>query len=254
MHLLTLEAFATYRRASGADGLLMVHISNRYLDLEPVIAAAAAHGWTRASAYSSRAGEERARNSRRPCGSPCRRRSDDRPLARAAPVRRDRGSRSTDGPASSAWTDEHATILPIITCARRQRPMIAATTDRLILRDWGEGDADRFYAMMNTPAVMRWLGGVQTREEWLRGYDRITGYRARLRPHLVDRRAQGRRRDCSASAGSSGSTRRARRAPAISRSAGACARMPGGRAMPRRRRSPASTSPSAASPRRTSSR
>ena len=45
MHLLTLEAFAVYRRHLSADGLLMVHISNRYLDLRPVVAAAAAHGW-----------------------------------------------------------------------------------------------------------------------------------------------------------------------------------------------------------------
>ena len=41
MHLLTLEAFGTYRRKLSADGLLMVHISNRHLDLKPVVAAAA---------------------------------------------------------------------------------------------------------------------------------------------------------------------------------------------------------------------
>jgi hypothetical protein len=46
MHLLTTEAFATYRRHLSANGLLMVHISNRYLDLSPVIAAAAQNGWT----------------------------------------------------------------------------------------------------------------------------------------------------------------------------------------------------------------
>lgn len=37
-------------------------------------------------------------------------------------------------------------------------------TERLLLRDWREGDADLFYRHTNTPAVMRWLGGVQTRE------------------------------------------------------------------------------------------
>jgi hypothetical protein len=44
MHLLTREAFADYRRLLTDRGLLMVHISNRYLDLAPVVAAAAAAG------------------------------------------------------------------------------------------------------------------------------------------------------------------------------------------------------------------
>ena len=49
MHLLTREAFASYDRVLAANGLLMVHISNRFLDLEPVLAAAArAGGWTSA--------------------------------------------------------------------------------------------------------------------------------------------------------------------------------------------------------------
>jgi hypothetical protein len=46
MHLLTLEAFDAYRRKLSADGLLMVHISNRHLNLKPVVAAAAQNGWT----------------------------------------------------------------------------------------------------------------------------------------------------------------------------------------------------------------
>ena len=46
MHLLTREAFATYRRHLAPNGLLVAHISNRHLDLRPVIAAAAADGWT----------------------------------------------------------------------------------------------------------------------------------------------------------------------------------------------------------------
>jgi len=47
MHLLTREAFEVYGRAMPRDGLLMVHISNRYLDLQPVLAeAAASGGWT----------------------------------------------------------------------------------------------------------------------------------------------------------------------------------------------------------------
>ena len=33
-------------------------------------------------------------------------------------------------------------------------------TERLVLRDWRDGDADAFFAGTNTPGVMRWLGGV----------------------------------------------------------------------------------------------
>ncbi|TPG08475.1 spermidine synthase [Sphingomonas oligophenolica] len=46
MHLMTEEAFGVYARVVRHDGLLLIHISNRFLDLEPVVAAAArAGGW-----------------------------------------------------------------------------------------------------------------------------------------------------------------------------------------------------------------
>jgi hypothetical protein len=38
VHLLTLEAMEVYFRHLRPDGVLAVHISNRYLDLEPVLA------------------------------------------------------------------------------------------------------------------------------------------------------------------------------------------------------------------------
>ena len=46
-HLLTREAFELYRaHLKTPDGLLCIHISNRYLDLRPVVeAAAGALGW-----------------------------------------------------------------------------------------------------------------------------------------------------------------------------------------------------------------
>ena len=53
---------------------------------------------------------------------------------------------------------------------------IAAETERLRLRTWGEADRLRFYEIMNTPAVMRWLGGVQSIEEWTAGFHRLLGY------------------------------------------------------------------------------
>ena len=38
-------------------------------------------------------------------------------------------------------------------------------TERLILRSWRDGDVDLFEAACNTPAVTRYLGGLQTREQ-----------------------------------------------------------------------------------------
>ena len=53
---------------------------------------------------------------------------------------------------------------------------VATETERLRLREWGAGDADRFYEIMNTPAVMRHLGGVQDRATWNAALARITGF------------------------------------------------------------------------------
>ena len=51
MHLLTKEAFQTYRRHLSPNGLLLVHITNRYLDLRPVIAANIRDGWNARARY-----------------------------------------------------------------------------------------------------------------------------------------------------------------------------------------------------------
>ncbi len=49
MHLLTREALAVYGRAVQPNGIVLFHISNRYLDLKPVIAdLAESGGWTAA--------------------------------------------------------------------------------------------------------------------------------------------------------------------------------------------------------------
>ncbi|MFD1788743.1 spermidine synthase [Sphingomonas floccifaciens] len=44
MHLMTREAFETYARVLPRNGVLLVHTSNRFLNLEPVVAASA-RGW-----------------------------------------------------------------------------------------------------------------------------------------------------------------------------------------------------------------
>lgn len=49
MHLMTREAFDAYGRVLAHDGVLLVHVSNRFLDLEPVVSAAAVAGkWSAA--------------------------------------------------------------------------------------------------------------------------------------------------------------------------------------------------------------
>ncbi|WP_265571241.1 GNAT family N-acetyltransferase [Sphingomicrobium nitratireducens] len=51
-----------------------------------------------------------------------------------------------------------------------------ARTERLRLRSWQADDCRRFYDIMNTPAVMQWLGGVQAYEKWCEGFERLQGY------------------------------------------------------------------------------
>jgi SAM-dependent methyltransferase len=63
MHLLTREALAVYGKAVQQDGIVLFHISNRYLDLKPVIADLAgerrmAFRPARLSADAGRAGDE----------------------------------------------------------------------------------------------------------------------------------------------------------------------------------------------------
>jgi RimJ/RimL family protein N-acetyltransferase len=52
----------------------------------------------------------------------------------------------------------------------------AAETERLRLRTWDADDADEFIRHTNTPAVMRWLGGVASREDILKAIERIHLY------------------------------------------------------------------------------
>ena len=57
---------------------------------------------------------------------------------------------------------------------------IVAETERLRLREWDEEDEGPFYDVMNTPAVMRHLGGVQTPEGWSQGFARLRLYQKEL--------------------------------------------------------------------------
>ncbi|MFM6853011.1 MAG: hypothetical protein ACKOUM_02900 [Sphingopyxis sp.] len=47
LHMLTREAFAVFDRAIARDGVVLVHISNRFIDLEPVLRGMVVHdGWS----------------------------------------------------------------------------------------------------------------------------------------------------------------------------------------------------------------
>jgi RimJ/RimL family protein N-acetyltransferase len=46
-------------------------------------------------------------------------------------------------------------------------------TSRLVLRPWTEADFPEFVRVTNTPAVMEYLGGVNTPEEARAGYERV---------------------------------------------------------------------------------
>jgi RimJ/RimL family protein N-acetyltransferase len=118
-------------------------------------------------------------------------------------------------------------------------------TDRLILRDWREADWPAFFRVTNTPAVMRWLGGVADEAGRAALRARIEAYRA---DHghtfwAVERRKDG------ALLGFCG-LKRSNQAGGpqgmMGRSAGGCARMPGGRATPGRPPPRRSTLPSIA--------
>ena len=114
MHLLTREAFADYKRLLAPNGLLLVHISNRFFDLSPVIAAAAdSGGWHGAVRKFLPGPKETARNeyvskwvalSQSPS-------SLDR-LIRGSGQRWDP---LTPRPGFAPWTDDHASVLPLIT-------------------------------------------------------------------------------------------------------------------------------------------
>jgi len=53
---------------------------------------------------------------------------------------------------------------------------VVAETERLRLRNWRQGDREEFVRHLNTPAVMRWLGGVQDEATYTAAFDRIDGF------------------------------------------------------------------------------
>jgi SAM-dependent methyltransferase/lipoprotein signal peptidase len=116
LHLLTREALAVYGRTLKPDGLLLLHISNRYLDLEPVLAAAAKRdGWRAGLFEYVPTSDEAARNMTMSVWVAMTRNADSLMMLRIAsgedahlwqPLR--------ERPGFAGWTDDHASIIPVL--------------------------------------------------------------------------------------------------------------------------------------------
>lgn len=113
LHLLTSEAFGVYLQALAPQGILFVHISNRFMDLEPPIAAEVRRRQLHAAL----------REDAPPAESPWTgstwiaiTRDPDRlkALSAMAPAM---PWRPLGVPARKPWTDDHASILPYVTWA-----------------------------------------------------------------------------------------------------------------------------------------
>ncbi len=113
MHLLTREALAVYARALRPGGILMMHISNRYLDLEPVLAEGARRGgWEAASLdHPSSVRYLNDHPSHWVAMTRDRQTMEDLIAASGAPKS---WKKLTTRPGFAGWTDDYASILPLI--------------------------------------------------------------------------------------------------------------------------------------------
>jgi hypothetical protein len=119
LHLLTREAFDVYDRALTPGGIAMVHISNRFVNLEPVLAALVQQaGWhamvrydipDRNDAALSRTASVWVAMSRNPA-------AINRLVAATANVPNGRGTWRplASSPPPRLWTDDYASVLPLL--------------------------------------------------------------------------------------------------------------------------------------------
>ncbi|MBU0668650.1 MAG: fused MFS/spermidine synthase, partial [Alphaproteobacteria bacterium] len=110
LHIVTTEAFAIYRRTLAEDGLLVLHISNRFIDLRPMVAALAKeHGMTAILRSDLTELGPGISPSLWVVMSP-----DAGQIARLIAARRDLSWERPPAPAPTLWTDDFASILPHI--------------------------------------------------------------------------------------------------------------------------------------------
>jgi hypothetical protein len=107
LHLLTVEASAVYFRALAPDGVLLIHISNRFVDLQPVLAALARErGLATAMRMDDRPG---------PGLRPSRWVVLTRDRAKLAEITAGGGWRPLAPSADAVWRDDFASILQHVT-------------------------------------------------------------------------------------------------------------------------------------------
>jgi len=116
MHLLTHEALQVYGRAVQRNGIVLFHISNRYLDLRPVIAELAqSSGWHAAMLEYVPTEEEQANNATISVWIALSRNPETLQRLMQLSGQDATAWRSVDPrPGFSGWTDDHASILPIL--------------------------------------------------------------------------------------------------------------------------------------------
>jgi spermidine synthase len=114
MHLLTREAFAGYARVLSPRGLLLVHVSNRFLSLEPVVAAAAREGGWSATRLAHTPSLLEGSGSGSASPSVWIALSRDRATLAALTARDAEWTGLPTTPGFAAWTDDYATILPLL--------------------------------------------------------------------------------------------------------------------------------------------
>ena len=119
MHLLTREALAVYRKRLAPNGLLLMHISNRFLDLEPILAAAKTAGWHSALRDYHTTDDEAQRGYAK--SSWIALAQDPAMIDRLKQVSATEPWRDLKGREGFAgWTDDHASILPLLKAWRTQ--------------------------------------------------------------------------------------------------------------------------------------
>lgn len=110
LHIMTTEAFGIYRRTLTEEGLLVLHISNRFINLRPMVAALAQeHGMTAILRSDLTKLDPGISPSVWVVMSP-----DAGQIARLIAGRRDLEWQRLPAPAHNLWTDDFASILPYI--------------------------------------------------------------------------------------------------------------------------------------------
>ncbi len=110
LHLFTHEAFGTYLRALSLHGVMMVNISNRFIELEPPLAAEirARHLFAQVRDDTPEADTELTASTWVAVS------RDPAQLQRIAALVPDKAWRDLAPPAQRVWTDDHASILPYV--------------------------------------------------------------------------------------------------------------------------------------------